>query len=158
MNPLPKEIQDHIQQGGQDILDGYVRFIPQRDIAAVREILEASALWKGFAPFAITAFADVFAWDAESESFWLYRLVDGTAHVVLSGPKYFFMTVKYDDELQDALFDLSLYREARKKLGVLQPDECYIFEPVPALGGSKDMKSLNKGLTLPYLGILCSLT
>ena len=61
-----------------------------------------------------------------------------------------------DSSVQAEFFDLELYRKACAKLGKLTMEQCYIFEPIPALGGSKTLDSLSVGSSLPYLAILLS--
>lgn len=54
--------------------------------------------------------------------------------------------------------DTSLFAKALKRLGVLPPDDIYIFAPALRLGGTDSVKNLHTGSALVQLDILFQLT
>jgi hypothetical protein len=134
-------------------LDGYLRFLPQKAVPQCIALLERSSIWNGGIPFAVTAFCDVLVWE-EDGFIDLYRLIDGENQIILSGSEFFFDVIA-DEDYQRDYFDLAAYRLVKEKLGTLNADQCYVYEPIPAFGGTKSLEAVSVGKTLPYLAILC---
>ena len=65
-----------------------------------------------------------------------------------------FNQVMIDPEFINDVLDKKLFDVARQKLGTLESDECYSFNPALALGGDKQEKHLIKVKMLPQLLIL----
>lgn len=152
---LPPAIQAHIDAGGADLLDGYIRFIKPQDTASFMSLLSGKAFWESDIPFATTAFGDILAWNVDGY-IQLYRLVDGTSSIMMADDKFFFEDVN-DEAFQKDYFDVTLFRDAEKLLGKLNPGQCYAFEPLPALGGAKDLKSAKITPLLPYVALMIDL-
>jgi hypothetical protein len=106
--------------------------------------------------FARTAFGDMVMWDGQTIKYVsvIYNQISELAKDMEMLFEYVFCD---DDYLKDAL-DLKLHRSALKKLGQLETDECYAFEPALALGGSGELNTLKKAKMREYLGILAQLS
>lgn len=68
---------------------------------------------------------------------------------------FFFNVLLLDYTYKEDDLDEILFKECYKDLGLLKPDECYGFVPLPALGGAKDVKLAEKVKLREYLSI-CS--
>lgn len=152
MNTLPNIISEKSDNGRAKLLNGYLRFIPEEQWELYVKVLKQSPLWDNGIPFAVTAFCDLLVWDKDGYIL-IYQMVDRIKHVVMHGADFFFANIN-EPQFQKDFFDLKLYNEALEMFGGLQNDQCYIFEPIPALGGSKELKNISIGNTLPYLSIL----
>jgi hypothetical protein len=106
--------------------------------------------------FARTAFGDMVVWDGQTIKYVsvIYNQISELTKDMEMLFEYIFCD---DDYLKDAL-DLKLYRSALKKLGQLESDECYGFEPALALGGSGELDTLKKSKLREYIGILAQLS
>lgn len=153
LEKLPDNIKEHIKKGGKDILDGYIRFLDKNSIEEIKAILEKSPMWEGGIPFATTVFADVFVWN--KEYILLYKFTEADYNVILSGSKFFFANVD-DIEYQKDFFDVDLYVMAAGKIGRVASTECYTIEPIPALGGARELSFINTGDMKTYLDIVIS--
>ena len=57
-------------------------------------------------------------------------------------------------ELQEKILMKALFEKARKKHGPLAWDECFTFNPAPALGGSVKLEAIKRAKLREYLAIL----
>jgi len=155
---LPQELKEYIGSGKSlRLLDGYIRLLStDEQIKQYSDVMQKWNSKKTDIPFAVTAFGDILAWTGDGYIS-MNRLIDNRSDIILSGAKFFFSVVT-DKSFQREWFDIELHVEARKKIGEIKDDECYTFEPVPALGGSKELSNLKKGKTLEYLYIVASLS
>lgn len=137
------------------LLNGYIRPILTADTEKYVKLLSQYDVWKEETPFAVTVFGDIISYDEEGYII-IYKLVDGTNSVICAKPDLFF-TLLNDPEYQNDYFDMESYDYAKHSLGDLAEDESYIYEPIPALGGSKGKETLSKGKTYEYINMLISL-
>jgi hypothetical protein len=57
----------------------------------------------------------------------------------------------------DDVLDQKLFQKARKKLGPIEYDECYGFEPAIALGGPGTLSTLRRVKLREHLSLLAQL-
>ena len=138
----------------QSLVNGYIRPISNSEVDEYITILTNCSLKDKYNPFAITAFGDIIAIDNEG-FIMIFRLVDGIENVICADADLFFNLLDDKEYLNDCFF-MDDYEYARKVVGELQKDESYIYEPIPALGGSKSRESIGKGKTKEYLVLLNS--
>ena len=148
---LPDNIRTYIEKEGTSLVDGYLRFLKKEEIEMIDEILGKSQIWNKGIPFATTVFGDILSW--EEGYVMLYKMSEADYTVISSGTKFFFENLK-DTSYQADYFDLDLYNEAQKKLGKVQNTECYVIEPIPALGGAREINYLSIGDMKTYLYLL----
>lgn len=152
MQELPNKISEYIQNDGQDLLNGYIRFIQPQNIDVYRSLFEGKHFWKSDIPFAITAFGDIIAWNSDG-FIQLYRLVDGISSIMMYGDKFFFQNI-LDKDFQKDFFELELFKDVQEKYGKISADQCYAFIPLPALGGDKGLDSVRIASLKTYLSLL----
>ena len=111
-------------------------------------------IWEKDNPFGITAFGDILAVDNEGYII-MYKLLDAEKNVICANAELFFKLIN-DKEYQADYFALDEYEYAKKNIGILEKDECYTYEPIPALGGNKSRNTISKGKKVEYLSILTS--
>lgn len=148
---LPAELHKYLSENGRSLLDGYIRFLDETSRSRFESLASRADVWNGGEPFAITAFGDLLVWDGTHVL--MYRFVDGRVDVILAGFTFFFANVN-DAAYQSDFFDVPLFNAAQKELGPISDDECYTFEPLPMLGGTKDVAHMNKGKTFEYLSLI----
>lgn len=152
MKQLPANIQRCVAEDNLELLDGYIRFINSRDIKAFLDILSGKEFWESDVPFAITAFGDIFAWNSDGY-IQLYKMTEGTSTIIMHGDKFFIQNTA-DKEFQKAYFELDMFYAAKERYGNLSPGQCYGFAPIPALGGKKDVASIQIEPSLAYVALL----
>jgi hypothetical protein len=106
-------------------------------------------------PFARSAFGHIFLWDQECA-----HMLDpqyGTIGKFVNKIEVVFNYVLRSKQYLDDVLDIKLFRKASKKLGQLEYDECYGFEPAIALGGPGTLDTLRKVKLLEHLSILAQL-
>ncbi len=150
---VPSTISEHMKKKSE-MLNGYIRFISVEYSRKVERILKEVPGWEAGVPFAITAFADVLVY-SEDGFIVLYKLVDGVSTILLSDAELL-LKMLADEEFQNDYFDMKLFRECVQKLGRLNANQCYTFEPLPSLGGKKAPQNASTGDTLAYISIICS--
>lgn len=155
MAGLPENLKRYIEADGSPQADGYIRFLSQTRAKEYEEIMETWPAWEGGIPFAVSAFGDVFVWTPEKYIL-LCRMAEGITSILMYDSEFFFRNIN-DPAFQSDFFDMELYRRAREKLGVLRDSQSFVFEPVPALGGSRELDTVSVGDTAPYLLMLCAL-
>lgn len=148
LEKLPDNIKEYIEQNQEDLLGGYIRFLKKEDITAISEIVQKSSMWEGGVPFATTAFGDVFVWN--EGYILLYKFTEADYNVILSGSTFFFDNIN-DIEYQKDFFDIDLYENVLAEYGELDNTECYTLEPVPALGGARELPYIHIGDMKTYL-------
>lgn len=150
---LPENLQEYMKNNTTDLADGYVRFLNEKDIDRIDNILDQSTIWNGGIPFATTVFGDVLAW--ESGYVILYKFTEDDYNVMLSGTDFFFSNLE-DEEYRKDFFDMDLFYESMEKFGEIDHNECYVLEPIPKLGGLREIKYVNIGELEGYLNMLVS--
>jgi hypothetical protein len=106
--------------------------------------------------FMRTAFGDLLVWKK-----------DGAHYIVVSYARVFRLTddpeILFDytfctKNFREKVLDEKLFRKALKKLGPLEHDECYAFEPAIPLGGPGTLATLKKRKLREYLAILAQVS
>lgn len=142
------------RESGNSVLGGYIYPIPYSNIGQYVSVLSTCDIWEKDNPFGITAFGDILAVDNEGYII-MYKLVDAEKTVICANAELFFKLIN-DKEYQADYFALDEYEYAKKNIGILEKDECYTYEPIPALGGNKSRNTISKGKKVEYLSILTS--
>lgn len=151
IDKLPLNLKEYITNGGKSLVDGYIRFLSEEDICKLVDLLHLSSIWHEGVPFATTVFGDVISW--EDGYVMLYKLSEEDYTVMLSGTDFFFQNLD-NLEYQKDFFDIELYKVAKEKYGIIDQSKCYVFEPIPKLGGARSEKYLNVGDLFGYIAIL----
>ncbi len=152
MEGLPSNIQRFVTTKDLEFLDGYIRIINLKNVDQFLEIFEGKDFWESDLPFATTAFGDILAWNLDGY-IQLYKMTDGTSEIIMCGDDFFAQNIE-DSAFQKTYFNLELFYDAQKKYGKILPDQCYAFIPIPALGGKKELNSIEVNPLLPYLMLL----
>lgn len=105
--------------------------------------------------FARTSFGDMLLWDTERVKY-ISVLYKDIFNLSESLSVIFDITLCDQNYLEDVL-DIKLHNEAVKKLGILEYDQCYAFEPALALGGSGNIETIRKAKLREYLYLLSQL-
>ncbi len=66
---------------------------------------------------------------------------------------FFWDVLLNDTGFLKKFFDVELFQQVMQKCGIVEKDECYGFVPLPALGGTKDVKLAEKVKLKEYLTI-----
>jgi hypothetical protein len=151
---LPKELLDHWREVGWcSYGKGLLWFVnPQQFEGIVEE-------WVDLGPgqplvFLRTAFAHLYLWH-EGYVCSLDVQNRGLSQVTKNITRIF--TLLCDPQVQEKILRLSLYEEARARLGPPDRDECYGFEPALALGGPGTVDTIKRVKIREHLGILAQL-
>ncbi|MFL6210653.1 MAG: GAD-like domain-containing protein [Pyrinomonadaceae bacterium] len=99
-----------------------------------------------------TSFGDLLLWNQQGLHY-LHVVFEGIAFQTDRIDIYFNSLITRDEYLDEVL-DRPLHRRAVKKLGELEYDECYGFEPAVALGGPGTLDTLRVVKLREYLGLL----
>lgn len=150
---LPDNIKDYRKKNKENLLDGYIRFLDEGGRSELLDIVKKSFLWEGGIPFATTAFGDVFVWN--DGYIMLYKFTEADYQVILSGSGFFFENIK-DTEYQKDFFDYDLYLAALARNGTIGEGECFTIEPIPALGGARELSYIHVGDMNAYLNLVIS--
>lgn len=148
---LPQNIKEYIEQDKEELLEGYIRFHNEEEIDSILSIINQSNMWNGGIPFATTAFGDVFVW--QDGFIVLYKFTEADYNVILSGSTFFYENVN-DLDYQKEFFDIALYREAVNRFGSINRKECFSLEPIPALGGAREIKYVQIAEMKAYLSLV----
>ena len=105
--------------------------------------------------FARTSFGDMIVWDGKRVNY-ISVLYKNIFNLSESLRVLFEVTLCDQNYLEDVL-DIELHEKAIKKLGRLEYDECYAFEPALALGGSGDIETVQKAKLREHLYFLSQL-
>lgn len=151
LEKLPDNIKLYIEQEKENLLDGYIRFLKEDEISDILTIIEKSTMWQGGIPFATTGFADVFVWNDGYVV--LYKFSEADYNVILSGTTYFFENIN-DSEYQKDFFDVDLYEKSVDKCGYIDEKKCYTLEPIPSLGGAREIDYVHVGDMKTYLDMV----
>lgn len=148
---LPSELLEHWRNFGWCAYgDGLIWIIDPDDLADVLD--DWLGPGHGAIPFCRTAFADVFVWHQESVKSLAVQF--GKFDEVMQSIAVFFDGPLCSDWYVNDMLQRKLFRQALKRLGPLQYDQCYAFEPVLALGGTGEVDTTRKVKLREYLGIL----
>lgn len=133
--------------------DGLIWLVdPDFLMVSVREWLGKSS---HAVPFARSAFGHLFLWDDAGG-----HMLDpqhGTLAKIVNKIEIVFDYVLCRKEYLEDVLDQKLFVKARKRLGGLEFDECYGFEPAIALGGPGTLDTLRRVKLREHLSILSQL-
>lgn len=150
---IPQELKNYLDaKNDLNLLDGYITLFDAEDRTKYSNLVnKLFPQSENHVVIGKTAFCDMLIWDGSHVL--LFKPFDDEVVVILSGFGFFFDNIM-DKEYQQDYFELNLYTQAIKKLGKLSADECFIFNPIRALGGDKSIENLDKGKTDVYLQFL----
>lgn len=150
---IPQELKNYLDANNDfNLLDGYITLFDAEDRTRYSELVDQHfPQSENHVVIGKTAFCDMLIWDGSHVL--LFKPFDNEVTVILSGFGFFFDNIM-DKEYQEDFFELNLYSQAVEKLGKLSSDECFIFNPIRALGGDKSIDNLDKGKTDVYLQFL----
>jgi len=106
--------------------------------------------------FARSAFGHLFLWDNEGAS-----MLDPQHGAIARLTKKIELVFNYSlcsQAYLDTVLDQKLFNKALKKLGSLEYDECYGFEPALSLGGPGTLSTLKKVKLREHLSILAQVS
>jgi len=108
--------------------------------------------------FMRNSFGGLFFWDKKLEIVQFLNIVRGEVRVIISDIPLLINRYLSDEKFlnNDLLFEYHIY--AYDKLGSINEDECYAFEPAIALGGNMDTKNIKIRKMKPHLDILSQIT
>ncbi len=148
---LPDVIKQYIENDRRPVAKGYIRFLSAESSDKMRGILGGVEMWNGGVPFATTVFGEILSW--EDGYVVLYDFSQQDYNVILSGINHFFSNIE-DGEYQKDTFDIQIYEEAMENIGEVKENECYAVEPIPLLGGKRELRYLHITNLLEYLQML----
>ena len=153
---LPKEFYEYRNNHSSlNLLDGYLTLLSDREILNYSLIAnEAISIENNFDVFATTPFGDILIWDGSYV--FLLRLAESRIDVILSGFEFFFDNI-YDSDYQSDMFDVERFNFVKEKIGNIEKEECYIYEPLPTLGGDMSVDSVKIGNRAEYICFLLSM-
>jgi len=108
-----------------------------------------------YSVIARTAFGCLLIWVGDGDNSYLARLniITNEWSAPATNMDFFFNVLLLDWTYKEDDLDEILFKECYENLGLLAPDECYGFVPLPALGGAKDVKFAEKVKLNEYLSI-----
>lgn len=134
---------------------GYVSVLSNTQIEKVANLIKDNDRFADQIPFATGAFGEVFTYSSDG-FVKMHKIVDADVEIIASGTKFLFQNFN-DEDFQNTYFDMQLYKEAIKKCGPLSVNDCFIFEPIPALGGDKRLESITVGDKYSYIALVLSI-
>ncbi len=140
---LPSKLIDFWQEYGYGIyMEGYLKIVHPEEYHDVFK--ETYTYYKKTEiPFAVTALGDLFVWAGDAVRLINYR--HGVSSIVSSSKiERLFESRLLSDNYLSKYFKWDHYKPAQEKLGTLDYDECYGYEPVLALGGFEKVENLTK--------------
>lgn len=149
MNIVPKEIALFFETDTKNVLKGYFIYLSELERDKYARICSKYKKWESGVPFAISVFGEVLEWSDDGYII-LYKIMEDSVDVILQGSDYFAQIIS-DSGIQSEYLEMDKYTSALNQVGELEENECYIFEPIPALGGSKDVNTISKGDRETYL-------
>lgn len=138
----------------QKVLNGYIRPIKSELKEKYQDKLKISGILDNEEIFATTAFGDLLAVDSEGYVY-LFDLLSGTKKVICANAELFFSLIR-DSEYQKDYFRIKEYEYATSRFGKLDENDCFIYEPIPALGGRMKRSDISKGKAREYIQMLIS--
>ena len=150
---MEKNVKEFVDKG-EKILDGYIRPLKGELKEEYQKMLKACGFLDTEEIYASTAFGDLLAIDHEGYVF-LLDLLNGMKTVICANAELFFSLIN-DSEYQKDYFRIEAYRYAINMFGELDESECFIYEPIPALGGEMNRDDISKGKTREYIQLLIS--
>ena len=152
---LPAELIDFWAEAGWcSYADGLIWIVNPDDFADVADEWFDDKIKRTV--IARTGFANFYLWSENNGVEQLYTQYKKATVVSADLPLFFNYVLRQDRYLKNNL-DLKLFKQAVKKFGELESDECFAFEPVLALGGAEKIENVNKVKLRAYLEILVQL-
>lgn len=155
MNKLPDTLINAFSNKLETSVKKYFRLIPEENQEKYLKACEKYSKWQSGIPFAIGVFGEILSWSDDGYVI-LYNFPYDKVHVIIKGESYFTLIMN-DKSTQEECMDLETLQKAEEKIGELKHSECYIFEPIPALGGNKNIENISKGDALTYINLIVQL-
>lgn len=151
---LPPELIDHWREVGWcSYAKGLLWFVnPQQFEGVLEDWIDFES--GGFLVFLRSAFAHLYIWHEG----YVYSLdvQHGSLSQVTKNMNLFF-TLLCDPEIRARILRTDLHSKALLRLGVLNRDECYAFEPALALGGPGTIDTVRRVRMREHLGLLAQM-
>lgn len=128
------------EYGFGSLLDGYLKIInpsEYKDIVAMSYFRSNVST-----PIFVTAFGDIITWE-ENKYIRMIKYKNGTFKGIASGFDYFWEDLN-TEYFCKKYFELSKYKAAVDKYGMIEYDECFGYVPLLGLGGSEKVENLKK--------------
>lgn len=152
---LPATLIDHWkEQGWCGYLNGLLWIVNPQDFEAAIVDWVTEQDQPAFV-FARTSFGDLFVW-ANNQVYFL-SIHHGWFEDLTVDMEIFFNGILCDKQYLNIGLRGALHQKALPKLGALEPDECYAFVPALALGGSEEVRSLQRVKLREHLAFLVQL-
>lgn len=151
MNKIPKEITAFFEKNEGKVFLNYLRLLTEKEQDQYLKVCKTYKSWEPGIPFAVTRLGEILAW-TDDGYIMMYKFYENSVRVILQGCEYF-ETFMNSSSVQNDYFELELNNEALKKFGNITSSECFIFEPIIALGGNKSINNIQKGDTLTYIAL-----
>ena len=138
---LPSEVIAFWKEFGfGTFYDGYLKSINPNDY---KELIEKSYFLGDVSiPIFATGFGDLITWQKD-RYIGIVKYRYGDFDVIDDGFDFFFDELT-NGELDDDELSIRQYKDAIKKLGNLEYDECFGYVPLLALGGKESVNNLKK--------------
>ena len=122
-------------------------------------VMKAYGLSKKAFVFARGAFGHLYVWDkGHAWSFdAITRPPESALSKVTDNLAFLFNDIMTMPALRERILHEPLFKKAKKKLGALGAQDAYTVNPLPALGGSLELKHLKVGKLREYLSIASQL-
>ena len=138
---LPQDLVNVWQKYGfGSLMDGYLRIINPDEYKPLLD--DSYGLSSTAIPIFVTAFADIVTWE-KGRYIRIIKYKDGTFEGIAAGFNYFWGDLA-DGAFDASVFEIKQYKEAVRKWGLLQFDECFGYTPLLGLGGSRKVDNLRK--------------
>ena len=148
---LPNEMLDIWKEYGfGSLLGGYLKIINPEEY---EELLEMSYFRASVAmPVFVTGFGDVIALE-EGRYLRIIKYKNGTFDIIPGGFDFFWEDLEngYIKEINKAL---DKYKEVVGKMGGLEMDECFGYNPLLGLGGRENVKNIEKVKIKEYIEVI----
>lgn len=148
---IPEEMLEvWMQYGFGSILEGYLKIVnPDEFQTILKEVYLRS---KGAIVLFTTSMGDIIVWE-DNRYLSLLNFRKGMASCISAGFKYFFSNLE-EEAFKNKALDWSPYPQAVKKYGVPNYYECFAYEPILGLGGSKKVANLSKVKLIEHIYLI----
>lgn len=104
-------------------------------------------------PILRSSFGDIVYID-KMQSVWQLTPIFGLNEEVIDNLDDYFNVLMCTENYYKNAFSLKQHRIAKKRLGLINEDECYGFEPLLSLGGSEDVENMVKVKAREHLALI----
>ncbi len=152
---LPHKILSLWKKNGfGTIIDGYLKIVNPENFKDLLEDIYSPKYENPIVLFA-TAMGDLIIW--ENNYLVMLDFRHSKSKVLESGFEYFLDDLEDEEYLEEELL-WNPYKNANKKLGELNYDECYGYVPILAAGGAEKVENLQKVKIKEHIAIITQLT